>query len=363
MLKRTIAACAAIVACGLVQAQVPSVNFSSQMLMPSPLGIVLMAGQWLLQDRRQVYYIEVAGEGFTAEEARQNGFRLAVEQAIGSLIASETHVENSRIKRDEIISYASGFVERFEIVETRNTTRGVQVVMKVWVARSALANRLLNESKTESRVDGANASAAVATIQHERTQGDRILQTVLNDFPRRAFDIKVLQTKVVLDQRRQAQLEIPLEIRWNYNYLTSLANAVDATNHRGSVGYIRVISGYPPSGSGRWIGWSTEAGYNDLGKIYQIANSMVRSGPAVLITIKNVQGRPEYRQCYRWPELDHNVHGSVPSRYFVEFGNNRANINGDFVFKGLITVPVTAQKLQDLDQVSAEVVLGNSCPN
>jgi hypothetical protein len=44
---------------------------------------------------------------------------LAVEQALGTLISSETEVNNGRIVRDEIVSYASGYVDRFDIVSTQ----------------------------------------------------------------------------------------------------------------------------------------------------------------------------------------------------------------------------------------------------
>ena len=74
-------------------------------LVPSPLGIVLTVGQWLLQDRRQVYYIQVQAPGDTFDQARQNAFRLAVEQAVGTLILSETESRNARLHRDEIITY------------------------------------------------------------------------------------------------------------------------------------------------------------------------------------------------------------------------------------------------------------------
>jgi hypothetical protein len=112
-------------------------------IMPSPLGIVLTVGKWIYDasTRKQVYYIEVAGQGSNPTEARDNGFRLAVEQAIGSLISSETEVQNGRIVRDEIISYASGFVDRFEIIETRTTGTGTLVFMRVWVKRSDLSDR------------------------------------------------------------------------------------------------------------------------------------------------------------------------------------------------------------------------------
>ena len=40
-----------------------------QMLVPSPLGVVIMVGQWLMQDQRRVYYYSAAN----AVNARHDG--------------------------------------------------------------------------------------------------------------------------------------------------------------------------------------------------------------------------------------------------------------------------------------------------
>jgi hypothetical protein len=351
---------------------------TTQFFIPSPAGMIVSAGKWIydaLTDEK-VYYIEVTGVGSTADQARASGFRLAVEQAIGSLIASETEVQNGRIKRDEIISYASGYVRRFEIVNTQDVGRGVQTTMKVWVSRSALSNRLLSESKNSAEIDGTNASAALATIQYERSQGDRLLQTVLNDYPRRAFDVDVKRTTVSFNGYRQGQVNVPIQIRWNWNYLTSLWTALEATAQNKSAGncynyqskcnnasYIRVISGRPPASSSSWIGWNGTAGYNDYVKIQQIAAAFVKSQPAVLVTIRNTTNEVVHRNCYRWPELDHNVNYNVPKMLFVEFGQNQASVNGDLVFNGQVNIPITAEKLEDLSRLQAEIVVGQACPN
>jgi hypothetical protein len=142
------------------------------------MGIVLTIGQWLLKDNRRVYYIEVAGVGPTETQARNNGFRLAVEQALGSLIASETEAQNGRIRRDEIISYAAGFINKFEIVDTKSTSRGIQVTMRVWVERSALADRLLSQSRADGTIDGPRATYKLDTLNQERRTGDAVVQQV-----------------------------------------------------------------------------------------------------------------------------------------------------------------------------------------
>jgi hypothetical protein len=127
---------------------------------------------------------KLIGEGATAEQARQQGFRLAVEHAVGTVVASETEVRNDRQARDEIITYASGYVDRFEVVEQQRVGNRVLVNMKVWVRPSRIANRLLNRSATAGGVEGGRISTQIQTLQHERTSGDRLLKSVLADYPK-----------------------------------------------------------------------------------------------------------------------------------------------------------------------------------
>jgi hypothetical protein len=153
------------------------------MLMPSPLGVVVMIGQWLLTpDKKRVYYIQVAGDGATPEQARNNGFRLAVEQAVGTLILSETEVRNQRMIRDEIITYASGFVDRFNITSTQPYGNGYRVTMEVWVGQSAIAQRLMHESVSGNRIDGTRLATQVETLGQENNSKVRVVSAVLERF-------------------------------------------------------------------------------------------------------------------------------------------------------------------------------------
>ena len=102
---------------GSAQAQVPA------LLMPTPLGTILSVYSYVTKDSKQSYYARVQGQGDTQEQARTNGFRVAVEQAIGPLILSESVSAGARLQRDQIITYSSGMIDRFNIVEQRSQDR------------------------------------------------------------------------------------------------------------------------------------------------------------------------------------------------------------------------------------------------
>jgi hypothetical protein len=351
---------AAAIACALcLNAQAQVVPVTTQMLMPSPLGIVLMVGKWIYDSvsRQEVYYIEVAGDGETAQQARMNGFRLAVEQAIGTLISSETEVQNGRVIRDEIVSYAAGFVDRFEIIGEQPTARGVRVSMRVWVKKSALSDRLLNRSATTGEIDGARASVQLQTLNQERATGDALLQQVLNDFPRRAFDIELKPTDIVR-QNRNAIMEINFRMTWNRDYLRSLWTALEATSQRTS----RPVATIIVNGGGWFGGFGGAARYDDNVKLQLLANRMLFSEPTVLVTIRGSGREVLFTSCYMYQELDNQEQGWTTRERFVSFHGFGANVNGITKLHGRIPIPMPADILARASSVDMDVVLRNQCP-
>lgn len=349
---------ALLTATSVAQAQInPGVLL---VLKPTPLGMLLTGGQWLLlKDNRKVFYIEVAGLGDTAEQARNNGFRLAVEQALGTLISSETEVQNGKIVRDEIISYAAGFVDRFEITGSRPAPKGqVEVIMKVWVARSALADRLLNRSERAGEVDGARASVQLQTLNQERATGDALLQQVLNDFPKRAFDIDLKPTDV-LRQNRSAVIEINFRLSWNKDYLRSLWTALEATGVKSN----RPTSTVVVNGGGWLGGFGGAAKYDDNVKAEMITNRMYVQQPTVLVTIRGATREVLFSSCYLYQELDNFAQYVVTAQRFVDFGQGTIKFNGQYTMPGRIQIPVTPEVLSRANSVDMDVVLRKQCPN
>jgi hypothetical protein len=349
-------------ACFLSTAQAQLSGVVGAAMVPSPLGIVLTVGKWVYDaaTKKQVYYIEVAGQGTDPTQARDNGFRLAVEQALGTLISSETEVQNGRIVRDEIVSYAAGFVDRFEIVETRTATAGTLVFMRVWVKRSDLSDRLLNRSERSGEVDGARASVQLQTLNQERATGDRLLQQVLNDFPKRAFDIDLKPADIVR-QNRSAQMEVNFVVRWNQDYLRSLWTALEATAYRGATPVSTV-----GVNSGSWFGgFGGQARFDDTQKYQAVVRSLVGTVPAVMVTVRGTNRDVIHRACYYYQELDHQARYSVTTERFVELSPYAptAYVNGAYKMKSRVQIPINGAVLNQISAIDMTIVTQQQCPN
>src|SRR6056297_2641338 len=102
-------AVAIILCAGIISMPARSVD-PVDVLTTSPVSIAISIGKWLIEDRQQLYYLRVKSSGSTETEARQSAFQFAIDQAVGSLIVTETKVDQGQVLADRSIEYSSAFV-------------------------------------------------------------------------------------------------------------------------------------------------------------------------------------------------------------------------------------------------------------
>lgn len=325
-----------------------------------PIGIVLTVGQWVVQAQKKVYYVEVESSAESFQSARDEGFKLAVEHAVGSLILNETESTNWRLTRNSVTNYSAGYVDQFKIVERRDNAGNTTLRMQVWVAHSSIADRLLNQSKHAGAVEGNTIATQAATLTHQRQTGDRVLSTVLADYPHRAFNVKMESTRAVYDSNRQVQLQVPFVLEWNKTYLNSLEETLKVINHyprcntandacKRALSRVELHVNY--------LQWNPGAWFNDEEAWRIMLDQMVIRRPVYKLTLHTVSGN-RINYCYRAPELDESEYRPA---YFTNFGRQVTKINGLHSAR-IVLVPQIDQKLlTELTQATVEVVRQSEC--
>lgn len=321
---------------------------------PWSLGVHLM--QWTTKDTKKVLYAEVMAEGEDLESARQSALRMAVERAVGVIVASETEVNDQRIRRDEITTYASGFVHDYKLVDQTQHDGRTRVKMQVWVSHSHLRDRLLTQSRGEGQIEGGRISQQIQSFQHSRTSGDRLLGTVLADYPHRAFDVSLDPTRVVVDSQRNMYLQVPLVIGWSEHYIKSLQTAISAINQRTDCGgWFDVCRNVE---SRITVGGVT--GYFDDEVAITLMNQhMLTSRPVLELSLMDSRGITVSRTCWDLPELTQNQYHPRP---FVDLGGGRVMINGRAAVRTDIFLPLAGASVDSLDRAEVRAVRAEKCP-
>lgn len=326
-MKRLLALCL-LAWCGLVNGQA--------------LTVLLTGIRLFNADRTETYYAKVQARGADFEAAKTRAFRLAVEEAAGTVVLSETELRDQRIRRDEIVTYSSGFVDRYNVLSRQDLGNSVEIVIEVWVAHSAIANRLLAKNADEKSIDGARLATQHETIVDERTRGDKLLQTVLNDHPRRSLTVRLRAPEIAMNHSRELTVAVHWEIHWSDLYLKSLQETVKQFR----VG----------------VCWSTCAkrfgllGYDveDAAKAWQVYNHLARTPVAMLILLEDNQHRIVHRTC-----VPIDLAGSMVTAYNDTVSTPNVYLTGT----QRMNFGINSQYIGSVSRFNGRVIERSQCPS
>lgn len=324
-MRRLIVALALIFSASVVaQTAAPPLTVASVVLSVVRIALNLGSGK---QDYIQV---EVVSEGATEEQARAEGFRSAINQAIGSVVATQTETQNQRLVRNEIVNYSSGFVDRYEVIEREQVGNQVRLKMRVWVAESKIAHRLLSQGFSLQTVPGPQLAAQAQTLLEERQRGDQLVAAIMRDFPHRAFDIIAEQGRMSFNNR-VPRLEVPVTVRWNPNFVSALREALALTK--------------------------------DPAKPWLVYNTANLSNPAIQISALDSAGRVISRTCQVFTFSPETTGHYRPPRYLLSMRGNQLWIDSAYSVSGTLGLefPNNPDLIQHIGQIRAEILASSKC--
>jgi hypothetical protein len=252
-------------------------------------------------------YIRSTGLGNTYEEAKHNAFKEAIEYQVGVVIASERESYNEKLIKNEILAYSSAFVDEYKIISQQNIGNKIQVIVDVKLSLLRLSDRILSKGKDSKNLDGSKHDNQYKSFLENKQNGDKILASILNDYPRRAYDVKQSDYVVKIDTYRNLTLTIPYELNWNPNYIASFHDA------------IRLVSDGKPSL------WTSEKGFaqqypstvrigsekyyfNEFVITNKILDSIMDWNEVrINMEIKDLHNRTQYSECFVPKQLHKNV--------------------------------------------------------
>lgn len=305
------------------------------LLLPSPVGIALTVGFWAIDtEKEQVYRIDVVGVGPTEKQAREEGFRVAIEHAVGELVLSETNNTTRKY-----VNYSSGYVKSYKVQSKEQRDGQVRLTMTVDVKSSKIADRL--------RADAVSKlSLQKASLDQTTERGDAVLATVLSDYPKRAYKIDIKDVFVDRGADRASYLGIQYDLQWSTEYVRAIGEAIDAVKENVDRAFRNKVYRIEARQRDGWLTKSWVMHTIDDARYDMFRHTL--DDVKLKVTLKNSQQQTLYQQCF-----------DVDGEYVSKF-NMTIIIDGNYKQQKRV-VYVPANDVESIDGVQIAVVKSYEC--
>jgi len=283
----------------------------------------------------QEKYTRVLGTGKTEEEAKLNGFKIAVQIVVGSVIVTEKEANTNNLTRDKIVDYSAGYVDDYKIIDKTVTTSGYSLIMDVLVKNSKIAEQILNKGKNDAMLEGPRLSEQYKSFLSERKSGEQFIDTVLGNYPSNAYSVKVGKVDFKLDTNNNSILIVPYEVRMNPKWLESLRESLTimADGDNRSPGSIKVTIKKPDE----WFGNTSIHNFNDSYRMKRIVDN-INDVLNVQVKIVDNSGSTLYAICFQSPR-------------FVGYSESLSSSGNNATVRG-----------QDVYDLTSQIVIGTNSP-
>lgn len=237
--------------------------------------------------------IHVTGVGVTVDEAKQNGFKNAIEYVVGTVLVSEKVALNNQLVKDKIVNYSAGYIDSYKILSTTQVDKNIALSMNVVVKSSHIAEMILGE-RNSMNLDGEQIVSKYESLLNLRTQQEKLLKTVLDNYYDQAWTRTINKVEYKYDDKRQLILIIKSERTSNQNYYKALDETLKLLADNNIISPYKIALRINPNHNFIWPTIHTYY-FNDE-KIY---NMIARFNSGIVVTkFLDSNNKTLYTKCY-----------------------------------------------------------------
>lgn len=324
-------------------------------------------GEWTNKDSERVYAVTVQGIGTNEQQAREQAFAAAIDEALGTLVVSQLDIENNQVQRHRLLRYNSGYIHSFRIRDRVWLPDGQVVLdMDVWVKHISVAEALVPPGAAVDRSIMQQAAGVLDSVIQEAEAGNSLLAAIVEDYPTRGLEVTVSNTAIAVTANRRVAMTVDVAVRWSAAYLTGLATALEQTSQLSPI-HDCVHQNHQCRGTldGTWGAtlWqprdvihrpSGRYGFRDAER-WRTVQRLAQ--PVMLrITVADHRGQTMIKECRRVSDLGG---PSMVNLYYT----HSLQVHGSSVVKSRITLRSTfsSADLESMSAVRAETVAAAAC--
>lgn len=181
----------------------------------------------------EVIEVVATGIGQDSDGALKNALRAAVEQAVGTLVDSETLAENDEVVNDKILSYSAGFVESHKALGEPRVRDGlVTIRIQAQVKRTQLAEKLKAENIQVKEMDGESLFGAAITKLEQKQNATEMIVKALEGFPENCLIVKVEGKPDYDENKQKVNIKVSVSIDENKydSFISSFSELLKKTS-------------------------------------------------------------------------------------------------------------------------------------
>lgn len=317
-------------------------------------------------------FVEATGFGSDKKTALQDAFRDAIQKTYGAFVTTESRLDNQRLTKDIVSEYSSAIISKYELLgEGRAADGRYKVDIAALVSSSKLLDYVMAKSKPQgpTNADGSQIYAQVSTALKSKQQSDKLLKSILSDFPRPALKASVGTLTSRIDQDRQVFLRVPYKVEWNDSFVKSFEQIVE---------YVSYNTCKKPTAdqsrcqfdilfsTGFWR-WSPRTGYKFADNIqYKAVQQALSTQAAITVSFIDQDDRTIGSVCRKLNLYNNYIPGPLQlgSKYESTFQAPLLLVGEDFIqiseysIEGMIETPVNFSAIDSIKSMVPLITSG-----
>lgn len=183
-------------------------------------GVVVLAGaidpSVMAEDTATPATVDIvaSGVGKNESEATKDALGNAVRQAIGTIIGTDTLVQNEEVVRDQILTYSDGFAEKYEVVGKPSTTLSglTSVTIRARIVRGRLIQKTKAANISVVEVDGKGMFAEAVTKIEQRRSALALIADEFQDMPQKLITAEIVGKPRYDEKTKKAIVAVRLAV-------------------------------------------------------------------------------------------------------------------------------------------------------
>lgn len=165
-------------------------------------------------ENRKVLTVLVTGIGLDFAQAKRNSLQRALEQALGTLVSSETLVKNRELVRDRVLVYQRGDVESAKILKNWQEDDLHYVRAEITVVIGSLVEKLAKENIAMREVAGETLYVGAKYKELNKKNAKKMLVNALEQYtPDTLYNLEVVgQPELVSEAGRMAKVAVKVKV-------------------------------------------------------------------------------------------------------------------------------------------------------